>query len=264
MRSPCWFRPRIFFISVALLTQVLSVAATYFGEQVGWGATNVLRADLALHCLNLDLPFHHKHTPGEMIERIDSDITALANLFSQLVIRILGNFLLMLGVLVVVWLEDWRVGAVLSLFSIVAFLVLNWFSDRAVPHFTAEREANANLYGFLEERLNALEDVRANGGGAYAMQRFFHWMRELYGKGRTAGMFGASLWLVTNVLFTIGILIVFGSGAYLFQAGIDHYRHGVSVRAIHHDAAATVGGDRRADEGVPAGRSRRHPRARSY
>ncbi len=209
----------LFFISVALLTQVLSVAATYFGEQVGWGATNVLRADLALHCLNLDLPFHHKHTPGEMIERIDSDITALANLFSQLVIRILGNFLLMLGVLVVVWLEDWRVGAVLSLFSIVAFLVLNWFSDRAVPHFTAEREANANLYGFLEERLNALEDVRANGGGAYAMQRFFHWMRELYSKGRTAGMFGASLWLVTNVLFTIGILIVFGSGAYLFQAG---------------------------------------------
>lgn len=207
------------FIGVALLTQLLSVTATYLGEQVGWRATNVLRADLALHCLQLDMPFHHKHTPGTMIERIDGDITALANLFSQLVIRILGNILLLVGVLVVVWAEDWRVGAVLTLFAGGAFVVLNYFGGRAVPHFSAEREASANLFGFLEERLNALEDVRANGGGAYAMQRYFHWMRELYRKGRKAGIAGTNLWVVTTGLFTIGILIVFAAGAYLFQAG---------------------------------------------
>jgi ATP-binding cassette, subfamily B, bacterial len=212
-------RAGVAFIVVALLTQVLSVAATYLGEQVGWRATNVLRADLALHCLRLDMPFHHKRTPGEMIERIDGDITALANLFSQLVIRILGNLLLMIGVLMVVWLEDWRVGAALTVFAVVAFLVLNYFSDRAVPHFAAEREASANLFGFLEERLNALEDVRANGGGAYAMQRFFHWMRELFHKERKAGMVGTNLWAITIGLFTVGVLIVLGLGTYLFRAG---------------------------------------------
>jgi ABC-type multidrug transport system fused ATPase/permease subunit len=64
---------------------------------VGWTATNDLRADLALHCLRLDMSFHKKRTPGEMIERIDGDVTALANFFSQIVLKLLGNAILITG-----------------------------------------------------------------------------------------------------------------------------------------------------------------------
>src|SRR5437762_2143172 len=53
----------LLFLGIAFLTQVLSVAATYLGENVGWTATNMLRVDLALHCLRLDMPFHKTHTP---------------------------------------------------------------------------------------------------------------------------------------------------------------------------------------------------------
>ena len=38
-------------IGVALITQVVTVAATYVSEQVGWSATNLLRADVLRHCL---------------------------------------------------------------------------------------------------------------------------------------------------------------------------------------------------------------------
>src|SRR5690348_12680797 len=62
------------FIASALLTQVVAVIAAWIGETVGWRATNLLRADLALHCLRLDLPFHNRRTPGELIERIDGDV----------------------------------------------------------------------------------------------------------------------------------------------------------------------------------------------
>ena len=72
--------------------------------------TNQLRSDLASHCLNMDLDFHNARTPGEMIERIDGDMNALSNFFSQFVIQVLGNALLLVGVLVFLYLEDWRVG----------------------------------------------------------------------------------------------------------------------------------------------------------
>ncbi len=106
----------VVFIGVAMLTQAVTVAATYTSERIGWHATNTLRADLALHCLQLDMPFHNQHTPGEMIERIDGDVTALANFFSQFVVQIVGNVLLLLGVLGVLFWEDWRVGAALGVF----------------------------------------------------------------------------------------------------------------------------------------------------
>jgi len=85
------------FIAASIVSRVASVAAAYFSEQVGWTATNLLRADLLRHCLRLDMPFHNARSPGEMIERVDGDITALANFFSQFVIRILGGLLLLVG-----------------------------------------------------------------------------------------------------------------------------------------------------------------------
>jgi ATP-binding cassette subfamily B protein/ATP-binding cassette subfamily C protein len=46
------------FMGVALVRQMVQMAATYVGENVAWTATNLLRADLALHCLKLDMSFH--------------------------------------------------------------------------------------------------------------------------------------------------------------------------------------------------------------
>ena len=89
------------FLGIALVQQVVSVGATYVGENVAWTATNALRAELAQHCLHLDMGFHNEHTPGELIERIDGDVQELSNFFSQLVIRVVGNMLLLVGILVV-------------------------------------------------------------------------------------------------------------------------------------------------------------------
>ena len=69
----------LLFIGVALAQQVVGISATYVSEKVAWSSTNALRKDLADHCLRLDMSFHNAHTPGEMIERIDGDVTALAN-----------------------------------------------------------------------------------------------------------------------------------------------------------------------------------------
>src|SRR5206468_4305580 len=67
----------LLFIGLALVQQALAVAATYISERVGWTATNALRSDLAGHVLGLDLGFHKTRTPGELIERIDGDVTAM-------------------------------------------------------------------------------------------------------------------------------------------------------------------------------------------
>ncbi|MCB0088376.1 MAG: hypothetical protein KDE54_10720, partial [Caldilineaceae bacterium] len=100
----------LLFLGVAVLGQALAVAATYFSERVAWTATNALRYDLTAHCLNLDLSFHKTRTPGELIERIDGDVDKLSSFFSRFTINIFGNALLMVGVLVMLFREDWRVG----------------------------------------------------------------------------------------------------------------------------------------------------------
>jgi ABC-type multidrug transport system fused ATPase/permease subunit len=207
------------FLGVALLTQVATVAATYFGENVGWTATNNLRGDLAMHVLRLDMPFHKSHTPGELIERIDGDVTALSKFFSQFVIHVLGNLLLMVGVLVVLFFEDWRLGVMLGVFVLSIIFALNKVRSMAIPAMTAERQASAEQFGFIEERLAGLDDVRANGAGAHAMRGMYKAMKNKYWAARKAWEVEGRMWGITISLFTLGTVGTLALGAYLFQSG---------------------------------------------
>ena len=93
------------FIGIAVFHQLLGVLVVYITENLGWATTNDLRLDLARYCLGLDMSFHTAHTPGEMIERIDGDVMALSNFFSQFILQVFGNALLIFGVLVVLICE---------------------------------------------------------------------------------------------------------------------------------------------------------------
>src|SRR4030042_6166601 len=67
------------FTSLAVGHQILNVAATYIAENVGWRATNELRADLADHLLRLDMGFHKGPHPGGLIARVDGGVTTLSD-----------------------------------------------------------------------------------------------------------------------------------------------------------------------------------------
>ncbi|MDE3231215.1 MAG: ABC transporter ATP-binding protein, partial [Chloroflexota bacterium] len=100
-------------LGAAALNAVSGVVAAFLGQDIGWAATNRIREDLAGWLLRQDMSFHNLRTPGELIERIDGDLTALSNSFSILLIQVVGGALLMLGTLIALFLADWRMGMVL-------------------------------------------------------------------------------------------------------------------------------------------------------
>ena len=157
------------FFLIALLEQILALISTYISNNVGWLATNQLREDVVRHCLGLDMGFHQRHSPGEMIERIDGDINALGNFFSSLALNLLNNLLLLIGVLILLWWEDWRIGLTVTLITLGGLIGVNVIRAKAIPYWQAVRQATAEVYGFLEERLAATEDIQSNGLGAYSI-----------------------------------------------------------------------------------------------
>ncbi|MHB8575884.1 MAG: ABC transporter ATP-binding protein [Dehalococcoidia bacterium] len=207
----------VLYLVTAAISQAVSTAAIYTGEQLAWRITNRLRADLVLHCLRLEMPFHHEHTPGTLIERIDGDVTAVSNLFSQLTITIVSSTLLLAGIIALLFREDWRAGLPLLAFVVVAFLVLYRARRMAVAALTGERQAYAELYGFLEERLAGLDDIRANGGGGYVMRRFFEAHRRVYHRAVGASRASSTLFVTTSGVFAVGYVFMLAMGSYLFR-----------------------------------------------
>jgi len=213
-------RVGLMFIGIALVQQVVSTLATYISERVGWSATNALRADLARHCLHLDMSFHNTHTPGELIERIDGDVTVLANFFSRFAIQIVGNTLLIGGVIIVLFLEDWRVGLALTVFAFAVLGIISQLSNVAVPHWAKVRQGNADQLGFLEERLAGSEDIRSCGAIAYVMRRFAQLARSLMNKTIKATLMTNVLLNTQDTLSVVGQVIALVAGALLFRSQI--------------------------------------------
>jgi ABC-type multidrug transport system fused ATPase/permease subunit len=214
-------RLALIFVAVAIATQLLTAWSQYVGEDLGWSATNALRADLALHCLRLDLSFHKARTSGELIERIDGDVTALATFFSRFVVNVLGNLLLLVGVLIVVAREDLRAGLALTIFAAVAlFLMAGPLRNIAVKYWGRVREVSAQMYGFLAERLAGTEDIRSSGAEAHVMDGLAWHHRAWLASRRKAIYFGTVLWSMTILTFAVGNAVAFGVGAYLWSLGV--------------------------------------------
>jgi ATP-binding cassette subfamily B protein len=198
---------------------MVGVSATYVGENVAWTATNALRAELVRHCLKLDMGFHNDHSPGELIERIDGDVAELSNFFSQLVVRVLGNLLLLLGILVTLFLEDWRLGIGFALFAGISLLALNRLRGIAVPHQKARRQATADLFGFLEEQLAGTEDIRSNGAVSFVLRGLYHLQYVVMRHDRKTSLLGMLIGLTTGMTMMLGNAMAVVSGYYLYRSG---------------------------------------------
>jgi ABC-type multidrug transport system fused ATPase/permease subunit len=206
-------------MALALVGQAIAVAETWVAEHVSWTATNALRADLVAHLLRLDRSFHTAHTPGELIERVDGDVSALARFFSRFIVYVLGNALLMLAILGLLFAIDWRIGLGLSGFVALGLLAMLRIRARATPAWAAERQASAEFYGFLGEYLAGTEDIRASGAGRFVLRRFAEMMRPWYAATFRAGMWGYAIMATSTGLVALGTATAFLLSAALYRDG---------------------------------------------
>ncbi|WKZ48800.1 MAG: ABC transporter ATP-binding protein [Anaerolineales bacterium] len=208
------------FISVALIQQVVAIGVTWLGENVAWTATNALRAELAEHALYLDMKFHNDRTPGELIERIDGDVTELATFFSQFALNLIANGFLLIGILIALFIEDWRAGLAFTVYSFLTIFILGKVKDIAVPHQKARREAEAQYYGFLEEQLNGAEDIRSSGAVGFSIRELIRHQGEILKHNRKSHF---KRWIIENAMglaLTLGTLLAIVSGYWLFTASV--------------------------------------------
>ena len=206
-------------MGLALAGQAIAVAETWVAEHVSWTATNALRADLVAHLLRLDPAFHTAHTPGELIERVDGDVSALARFFSRFVVYVLGNAILILAIVGLLFVVDWRVGLGLSVFVLLGLLAMLRIRASATPAWAAERQASAEFYGFLGEYLAGTEDIRASGAGPFVLRRFAEMMRPWFAATFRAGMWGYALMATSQGLVALGTGTAFALSAMLYRDG---------------------------------------------
>jgi ATP-binding cassette, subfamily B, bacterial len=162
----------VLYLVIALLTQLVAVLVAWRATTAAWTTTNQLRLDMARHVLGLDHEFHRTHTPGELIQRVDGDVTSVSEFLGLVVPKAFGAGLLISGMVVVLAVLDWRLAVGLVVYLGFTFWIVVRSRHRAVTESADEMGSLGRLYGGIEERLVAAEDLRSNGAGAHVAWRF--------------------------------------------------------------------------------------------
>ncbi len=160
------------YLLVAIGAQLCSVVVAWFATITAWRTTNKIRMSMAAHVLGLDHEFHRRHTPGELIQRVDGDVTSVSDFLGRVVPRAVSAVMSVVGIVVVLAVVDWRLAAGTSAYLAISVRLIVAGRHRAVTESSDEMGSYARLYGGIEERLTASEDLRANGAGSHAVWRF--------------------------------------------------------------------------------------------
>ena len=206
----------VYFV-VTVGSDVLQIGVAWQSVDLAWRVGNRLRSDLARHVLRLDLEWHSRHSAGLLIERIDGDVESIVNFSSTAVLQLVGNALLIVGVIVVSFVIDPWAGLLIVVSTVVALTLLVRLRLLGVPAHEAEREIQSQLYGDLEGRLGGLEDLRANGAGDYAVHRLHEHSSRWWRAARRSALLSDGSYTLAAAAFTLGSVLTLALGIWLHR-----------------------------------------------
>ena len=213
-------RLALLFLAIAVSAQLLSVIVAWLATVAAWRTTNDLRLTMTRHVLGLDHEFHRTHTPGELIQRVDGDITSVSEFLGQVVTKAAGAALLVAGMVIVLSVIDWRLGLGMAVYVGLALAVIISTRHRAISESSDEMGALGRLYGGIEERLTAAEDLRASGAADHVAWRFVEDSEEaLVSAVRRERAFLVMWWFVQGAV-AAGWVFALVVGAVLYDRGV--------------------------------------------
>ncbi len=207
------------FLGVALATQLVSVAMAWVATDLSSRTTNHLRSELTDHVLSLDMAYHRRTPPGELIERVDGDVGQLGVLLGNFLPQMVQEALLLSGVLTLLWRIDHRLGMALTTYAVIAVLVLSRLRHLGVGAWEQTREHSARSTAFQEELLGATEDIRPNGAAQHVVLRFLGISRQYFWSAtRAVGLSGTTMFAGVS-FFGVSQVIALSIGAWLLARG---------------------------------------------
>jgi ATP-binding cassette, subfamily B, multidrug efflux pump len=197
---------------------VLGFAAEYVQmvllQTTGQRIMHTLRREVYAHFQRLDLRYYDRHPVGRLMTRVTTDVDALNDLFASGVVAVVGDLLVLVGIMVAMLIIDWRLALVA--FTVLPFMAwaAHWFRTNVRDSYRQVRTLVAKLNAFLQEHLTGMSTVQAFNQEPRTARRFEVINRDHRDANVRSIVYYAAFYPMVEILAAVsGALIIwFGSG----------------------------------------------------
>jgi ATP-binding cassette subfamily B protein len=165
-------RLALLYLAVILAGFSLQYAQFYVMQWVGQRIMFDLRARIVRHIQRQELGFFDRHPVGQLMTRVMGDVQTLNELFTTGIVAIFGDLLTLLGIVVVMFLLDWRLALVANLVLPVLFTISMLFRSRVRNTYRQIRSRVATLNSHLQEYITGMRIVQLFGREASSEEQY--------------------------------------------------------------------------------------------
>lgn len=185
----------------------------------GQSAMLEMRHALFSHLQRMHQKFFDKNRVGRLLTRVMNDVGTLNELLSMGIPTFFRDVLMLLGVVVVLFMTDWRLASIMSICFPVIFAITWIFSRSIRVYYRQTRTRIAALNAYLQENLTGMSTVQL-----YAREeRNYSCFKKLNGRLRDAHLgtvFAfALLFPAIEAVFALGVALILWHGGIRLRDG---------------------------------------------
>jgi ATP-binding cassette subfamily B protein len=200
------------FLLVLVALYALRAAQAYLTQLTGQRVIHDLRAALFAHLQRQDARFYDRSPVGRLMTRVLNDGEAIQELFTSGIVALLGDVVVLTGVVVIMLGMNWKLALVT--FALVPLLVLAaaYFRLRARDSYRVVRTRLARMNAFLQESLQGMSVIQLFAREAREREMFGGLSGALRAGQFRSTFYDASLYATVEALGSAAVALLLWHG----------------------------------------------------
>ncbi|MBV5338932.1 MAG: ABC transporter ATP-binding protein [Deltaproteobacteria bacterium] len=200
------------FLGILIAESLLSFLEVYLLQSVGQRVMSDMRSELYRHVMHLPVSWFDRVPTGSAVTRLTSDIEVLGEMFASGIITIIGDVLLLIGIISVMLWMNLKLSLVTFSVLPVLLYVAYTFRHRMRKSFREVRARLGSMNAFLNESISGISIIQSFNRERDEEKRF----NDLNASYRDANMpvifWDASLYALVEALSSIAVALIIWYG----------------------------------------------------
>ena len=148
------------YFSLCIVNQVLIYFESMILQHTGQRIVYKLRMEVFEHIENMSQNQFSIMPVGSLVTRVANYTTALSDLFTNVIVALLRNILMIIGVYIIMFVLSWKLALVLTGFVVIVFIASLIFRSIVTKIFRKERQYTSDMNTFLNENLSGMKVIQ--------------------------------------------------------------------------------------------------------
>lgn len=200
--------------AVSMMNTILVYITRMSLQKIGQSIIYDMRMFVFEHIDNMSIAQINEIPVGSLVTRVASDTNQLSDLFTNTIVNLIKNVLLLIGVTLIMYLIDWRIATVLVCFMPIIGIASYFFRKFSRANYRKVRHSFSVMNAFLNENISGMKITQIFNQEEQKKTEFDRLNDDIVKSRKTDVKIFALFRPSITLIYYIALAAVFGLGTY--------------------------------------------------